>query len=110
MVLEKRGPDQTQADEHRRNQEGVLPLRSAIVRPYRSLFACGIPLPDTERDLKEATAIVSAASTAFAMGPRKRSADFGDGLVEIFIQPRDLLLLFPEFFRSRCRFAPSGGG
>jgi hypothetical protein len=60
--------------------------------------------------LRSAPAIASAASSAFAMGPLKRGADFGDGLIEIFVQPRDPLLLFAEFFSARCRFCPSGGG
>jgi hypothetical protein len=63
-----------------------------------------------ERDLEETVVIASVASTAVAMGPRQRSADFGDGLIEIFIQPRDLLLLFPKFFRGCCRFGYTGGG
>jgi hypothetical protein len=33
------------------------------------------------------------------MGPLKRGADFGDGLIEIFVQPRDLLL--PRNFSAR---------
>jgi hypothetical protein len=65
----------------------------------------------TERDLEKCPpAIASGASSAFAMGPLKRGADFGDGLIEIFVQPHDLLLLFAEFFSARCRFCPSGGG
>jgi hypothetical protein len=60
--------------------------------------------------LRSAAAIASVASSAFAMSPLKRGADFDDGLVEIFIQPRDLLLLFAEFFGARCRFCPTGSG
>jgi hypothetical protein len=62
-----------------------------------------------EHVLEGAAAIASAASIAFAMGPRKRGADFGDSLIEILIQPRDLLLLFPESFRVRCRRCSTAG-
>jgi hypothetical protein len=74
-------------------------------------FAGGVRFAGTpSTTLNKAAALAAAASTAFAMGPRKRGADFGDGLVEIFIQPRDSLLLFPEFFRARCRLCPAAGG
>jgi hypothetical protein len=64
-------------------------------------------LHSTEHDPE---ALAAIASAAFAMGSRKRSADFGDCLIEIVIQPRDLLLLFAESFRVRCRCSPAGSG
>jgi hypothetical protein len=77
--------------------------RTEAGKPFRRRHVAS----QTGHDLEEVAAI---ASTAFAMGSRKRSADFGDRLVKIIIQPRDLLLLFAESFCVRCRCGPAGGG